>query len=574
MEVLVLAWLILTGLVVQRRADDRINNSGLRTYSCSELFGLRDSGVLPSTDFLQDVPWELRRHRGQSHWRGRVRKRGASYILPSLESETQMLRQRRQPADDNEHGQSSSVGQHGDWGIRRPRLLGDPILTLDSAHSGTQGRRPAESHSSAPGNHDHDCRPRSCMKKPDLILGPVCEYAAAPVVRMASHWNIPVISAGALATGFSLKEKEYSHLTRIAPSYLKMAETFSALFERFGWSTVLLIFEDDSEERNCFFTVEGVHSSLHVEGYKVDNVVIQKNHRVETEEIVKDIYKTEVVVMCAAADTVREIMLAAHRRRLTNGSHIFFNIELFNSSSYGNGSWRRGDKFDVEAKLAYSALNVVTLMKTAKAEFATFTAEVKKSIQRAGIGADNANINMFVEGFHDALMLYALALHEAVKNGSTKKDGAQITLSMWNRTFEGIAGQVSIDENGDRYGDFSVMAMADAQAGTYEAVFNYFGVNQSLQMMPGFNVERFTLIERPGTPAPDHPDQSSGGLGVSAVTGIIVGALLGTAMLMAFYFFRKNYRITIERRTQREECDIGKHRQLREDSIRSNFSAA
>lgn len=37
---------------------------------------------------------------------------------------------------------------------------------------------------------------------------------------------------------------------------------------------------------------------------------------------------------------------------------------------------------------------------------------------------------------------------------------------------------------------------------------------------------------------------------------------------------RKNYRITIERRARREECDIGKHRQLREDSIRSNFSAA
>lgn len=37
---------------------------------------------------------------------------------------------------------------------------------------------------------------------------------------------------------------------------------------------------------------------------------------------------------------------------------------------------------------------------------------------------------------------------------------------------------------------------------------------------------------------------------------------------------RKNYRITIERRTQSEEHDTGKHRQLREDSIRSNLSAA
>lgn len=44
---------------------------------------------------------------------------------------------------------------------------------------------------------------------------------------------------------------------------------------------------------------------------------------------------------------------------------------------------------------------------------------------------------MFVEGFHDALLLYAIALHEAMKNGSNKKNGMEITAHMWNRTFEG-----------------------------------------------------------------------------------------------------------------------------------------
>lgn len=42
-----------------------------------------------------------------------------------------------------------------------------------------------------------------------------------------------------------------------------------------------------------------------------------------------------VVVMCAASNDIRDIMLAAHRRRMTNGDYIFFNIELFNSTSYG-----------------------------------------------------------------------------------------------------------------------------------------------------------------------------------------------------------------------------------------------
>ncbi|KAI1905218.1 hypothetical protein AGOR_G00013860 [Albula goreensis] len=415
---------------------------------------------------------------------------------------------------------------------------------------------------------------RSCEKKPDLILGPVCEYAAAPVVRMASHWNIPVISAGALASGFSHK-KEYSHLTRVAPSYLKMAETFSAMFRRFSWKNAFLIYEDDMDERNCYFTLEGVHSVLKTDNVHIDALNIHsKDNRVDSDEIIKNIHDSEVIIMCAAADIIRDIMLAAHRRRLTNGSYIFFNIELFNSSSYGNGSWKRGDKYDMDAKQAYATLNTLTLLRTVKPEFENFSVEVKKSIQKVGMRHhDSDNVNIFVEGFHDALLLYAMALLEVMKNGSNKTDGVQITQHMWNRTFEGIAGPVSIDFNGDRYGDFSVMAMMDHEEGTYEAVINYFGINGSFQMLPRFNNDRFTLTHRHQTAPTDYASKSSGGLGVSAVTGIIVGALLGTALLMAFYFFRKNYRVTIERRSPRD-CGIGKHRQLREDSIRSSFSTA
>ena len=43
-----------------------------------------------------------------------------------------------------------------------------------------------------------------------------------------------------------------------------------------------------------------------------------------------------VVIMCMGSNNIREIMLAAHRRRLTDGNYIFFNVELFNASSYGN----------------------------------------------------------------------------------------------------------------------------------------------------------------------------------------------------------------------------------------------
>ena len=53
----------------------------------------------------------------------------------------------------------------------------------------------------------------------------------------------------------------------------------------------------------------------------------------------------------------------------------------------GNGSWKRGDKYDSEAKQAYAFLNTVTLLKTVKPEFENFSMEMKKSSEK--------------EGFHD-----------------------------------------------------------------------------------------------------------------------------------------------------------------------------
>ncbi|MGH0164429.1 UNVERIFIED_CONTAM: hypothetical protein FKN15_058898 [Acipenser sinensis] len=357
---------------------------------------------------------------------------------------------------------------------------------------------------------------RSFLKKPDVVLGPVCEYAAAQVVRMASYWNIPILSAGALASGFGTKKAEYTHLTRVSPAYSKMGEAFGAMFKHFSWKRAVLIYQED-KERNCFFSIEGVYAVLEAEGYHTITLAFDLRHPMEIEEIIKSIQESDgIVVMCAASNDIRDIMLAAHRRRMTNGDYIFFNIELFNSTSY--------------------------------------------------------------EGFHDALLLYALALHEVLKNGYSKKDGDKIVQHMWNRTFEGIAGQVSIDENGDRDGDFSVIAITDPEAGTHKVVANFYGKNQSFEVQPNVKIDMFiqrlSHDENRVHGNRDTPPCKSCGLGESAVTGIVVGALLGTALLLAFYFFRKNYRITIERRIQTEECDIGKHRQLREDSIRSNFSAA
>uniref|UniRef100_A0A8C5LQI0 Natriuretic peptide receptor 3 n=1 Tax=Leptobrachium leishanense TaxID=445787 RepID=A0A8C5LQI0_9ANUR len=412
------------------------------------------------------------------------------------------------------------------------------------------------------------------MQKPDVIFGPVCEYAAAAVARLASHWNIPVISAGALAMGFTHKAEEYSHLTRVSPAYSKMGEMFLAMFKYHQWERATLLYSDDILERNCYFTVEGVHQGFKDEGYTMTIQNFDETKHVDADEIVRSIKSKEerVVIMCASSDTVRNIMLAAHRQGMTNCEYVFFNIELFNSSTYGNGSWKRGDKHDLEAKQAYASLQTVTLLRSVKPEFENFSIEVKSSVQKLAL-SDGDYVNMFVEGFHDAIILYAFALHEILSKGFSKKDGMKLVHQMWNRTYEGIAGPVSIDANGDRYGDFSVIAMTNPEAGTQEVIGDYYGLQGRFEMRPNVKLPWGHGKLKIDYPKPDQGNTcKSCGLGESAVTGIVVGAFLGTGLLMTFYFFRKKYRITIERRNRQD--DIGKHRQLREDSIRSHFSAA
>ncbi|XP_019503437.1 PREDICTED: atrial natriuretic peptide receptor 3 isoform X2 [Hipposideros armiger] len=418
--------------------------------------------------------------------------------------------------------------------------------------------------------------------KPDLILGPVCEYAAAPVARLASHWDLPMLSAGALAAGFQHKDTEYSHLTRVSPAYAKMGEMMLALFRHHQWSRATLLYSDDKLERNCYFTLEGVHEVFQEEGLHTSAYSFDETKDLDMDDIVRYIQASErVVIMCASSDTIRGIMLAAHRHGMTSGDYAFFNIELFNSSSYGDGSWKRGDKHDFEAKQAYSSLQTVTLLRTVKPEFEKFSMEVKSSVEKQGLNEEDY-VNMFVEGFHDAILLYVLALHEVLRAGYSKKDGGKIIQQTWNRTFEGVAGTANLDRGSLPYASFGNINLTFDLCFYFsppiQVIGDYFGKEGRFEMRPNIKYPWGPLKLRiDETRIVEHTNSSpckSCGLEESAVTGIVVGALLGAGLLMAFYFFRKKYRITIERRNQQEERNVGKHRELREDSIRSHFSVA
>lgn len=70
-----------------------------------------------------------------------------------------------------------------------------------------------------------------------------------------------------------------------------------------------------------------------------------------------------------------------------------------------------------------------------------------------------AQVNSFVGAFYDSVILYATALQETIEANGSETDGRNVTLRMWNRTIEGITGNLSIDDNGDRNADYSLLDM-------------------------------------------------------------------------------------------------------------------
>ena len=46
-------------------------------------------------------------------------------------------------------------------------------------------------------------------------------------------------------------------------------------------------------------------------------------------------------------------------------------------------------------------------------------------------------VNSFVGAFHDAVILYAIAVNETLEDGLDPTNGTEITRRMWNRSFQG-----------------------------------------------------------------------------------------------------------------------------------------
>ncbi|EFX72574.1 hypothetical protein DAPPUDRAFT_201000 [Daphnia pulex] len=350
-------------------------------------------------------------------------------------------------------------------------------------------------------------------KSIDVFLGPVCEYVISPVAKYAGVWNIPLLTAAAQADGFTHKQPNYPLLTRMMGSYREVGAVMVQILARFDWRVVGMLFHNHDVGKGagnspCHFALAAVYSQLEKQGHKsIHKSFDETNSSVNFTQLLLHIgERSRIVVLCAAPRKIKDIMLAAQELNMVaSGEYVFFNIELRNSNNVTLKPWYNKSETDEQnqrSKRAYEALLTVSARVPDTEQYRDFSDEVKRiAREEFNYTYDEDPVNPFVAAFHEAVLLYAIALNETLAAGGDVSNGTAITSRMWGRTFVGISGNVSMDENGDRNADYSLLDM-DPITGIFQVVANCYGVSKQLVDVPGRRIH--WAGDRNGPP-PDTP---------------------------------------------------------------------
>uniref|UniRef100_A0A8B9JI87 Guanylate cyclase n=1 Tax=Astyanax mexicanus TaxID=7994 RepID=A0A8B9JI87_ASTMX len=335
---------------------------------------------------------------------------------------------------------------------------------------------------------------------PWAFIGPGCDYASSPVARFTTHWEVPMVTAGAPALGFNM----YSSITNTGPTHKKLGEFVVRMHHNFGWHKYAMVMFHDkkNDDRPCYFAVEGPYTEMTADNITAKDMVFNEDDEpLSYADLINGIsQRGRVVYVCCKWDTFRKLMVQFYKQRLPQEEYVFFFIDLFGESLRSRPAkpWARGDADDEAAK---QSVKIMTYREPQNPEYKHFVSKMKRDAKKEfNFSIEDSLMNLIAGGFHDGVLLYSHALNESMDQSGLRPPGHVVTKKMWNRTFHGVTGLVQMDENGDREIDFALWDMTDTESGVYEIVSVYNSSAKQMVLEPGMTVHWLK-----GSPPPDIP---------------------------------------------------------------------
>uniref|UniRef100_A0A7N9AZY1 Guanylate cyclase n=1 Tax=Mastacembelus armatus TaxID=205130 RepID=A0A7N9AZY1_9TELE len=303
---------------------------------------------------------------------------------------------------------------------------------------------------------------------PWAFIGPGCDYSSSPVARFTTHWEVPMVTAGARAIGF----EQFAAVTNTGPTHKKLGEFAARIQETFGWRRqIMLIFsgnKDGNDDWPCYFTAEGIFMVLGRHNITIQERFIKDN--LNYKSMVQDIRQNgRVVYLCCHWDILRNLMVQFWKEGVELEEYVFFFIDLFAESLGGRRPvrpWYRGDQDDYAALHAFRSVKVLTYLEPQNPEYLQFVESLKSDAKK-----------MFNFTIKDSLvrntlchalssLLSAAGERNPVSFGTTTathmhRHTCTFKLTHSHCVSAGVMGVVDMDEFGDKQVDFAVWDMTD-----------------------------------------------------------------------------------------------------------------
>uniref|UniRef100_H3C6S4 guanylate cyclase n=1 Tax=Tetraodon nigroviridis TaxID=99883 RepID=H3C6S4_TETNG len=328
--------------------------------------------------------------------------------------------------------------------------------------------------------------------RPDAFFGPGCVYPLASVGRFASHWKLPLVTAGGPAYGFD-KLGEYETIVRSGPSTTKLGDFTIALHTHFNWTSraVVLFHDMRQDDRPHYFLSEGIFI----------NLKNQMNITMEAQPYEDDTEYKELI------NFMKEHGRSAHITDLTELLHI----PLLNNNKESDIT-TNGNTVKLFFFLLWSGLNgtggphhwtgripsrlrvcflphptqiqsvfIITYRPPDNPEYKDFQKKLHARARRDfGVHLEPSLMDYIAGSFYDGFVLYAMALEETLADGGAQNDGLGITTKMKNRHMWGVTGLVTTDDKDARNIDVNLWAMTDQNTGEYGIVLYYNGTTKDI----------------------------------------------------------------------------------------------